>query len=88
MSMVLKSKVTHILIRRVEDAGSLTEGKPCDDGGRHRSDAATAKGCLKPPEAARSEGFFPRASTGPWLSQHLHFGLPASRTTREHMSVV
>ena len=65
------------------------EGKKlCEDRGRERSDAATAKGCLKPPEAARSEGFFPRASTGPWLSQHLHFGLPASRTTREHISVV
>lgn len=54
MSMVLKSKVTHILIRRVEDADSHTEGKPCDDGGRHRSDAATAKLHQGLPSTSRS----------------------------------
>ena len=81
--------VTFAFSIRREVASTEPEGKKlCEDRGRERSVAAAAKGCLKPPEAARSEGFFPRASTGPWLSQHLHFGLPASRTTREHMSVV
>lgn len=66
-----------------------TEGRrPCGDGGRDGSCAATSQGMPESPEAGRGKkGSSPRGFEGMWPCQHLDFKLLASKTVREDISV-
>ena len=75
--------------RRFRHTGTYTqERRPCEDGGRDWSEAATNQGSLGNARShqrlgTREEPFFPRDFRGNVALPTLHLGLLASRTVRE-----
>ena len=61
------------------------EKRACDRGGRDRSDAPISPGM---PRVWERQGVDPKPSGGNVSCQHLDFGLWASRTVREQISIV
>lgn len=76
--------VTYVTYKTEEREIDTHKRNPGEDGGRHGSEAPTAQGCWRPPEAGRAS---PRACAALQASG-TDFRLLVSKTVRQQISVV